>query len=277
MKVTEATRDVFFLDERGKSELRSFLSPSCFPEAISVFESMRTYKGVIFLLREHLDRLKKSAQTIGLKIPHPKPVLENFIFESYAKTSFKEAFLRLTVLKDQVFLFIEPLIKKDLSQGVSIQVTSIKRNTSNSFAPEAKTSSYLNAVLARLEACEAHEVIFLNTQGFVAEGLISNLFMVKKSQLKTAPSVGILDGLTRSFVIKLARSLKINVEETWLTRHDLYNADEVFLTYSSAEIVPVRQIDGRMVGRVVPGIVTRQLKSAYQASVQTYVSKHKIH
>jgi branched-chain amino acid aminotransferase len=274
--MNKSEETVFFLTSEG-AKAQSHLLVSDFPDSISVFESFRTYQGVIFLFDEHLGRLEKSAKTIGLALPFSKKEYKNFMTESFKKTKLKEAFLRLTVSKHQSFLFVTPLKKKskELKTGVAIQFTTVRRNTSNSFAPEAKTSTYLNAILARLDSQEAHELVYLNTFGYVAEGLISNLFLVKNGVLKTTPCVGILDGLTRSFVIKLARSLKLKIEETWLTRHDFYNADEVFLTYSSAEVVPVRQIDGRCVGLKTPGPVVNRLKKAYQQHVQNYVSCHR--
>jgi len=275
MKQSSQDVETFFLQKKG---LKTRISPKVFPNVTTVFESMRTYEGHIFLLSEHLERLQRSANTIGLSLPATREELFGFVLDSFKTSQKKEAFLRLTVAADAVWLFVAPAktYPSDIYQkGVRVAFSAVRRNVSMSAFPEAKSSSYLNGVLARIENQEAHEILYLDAGGYAAEGLISNLFVVRDGALQTPFATGILNGLTRDFVIKLALSMGIPVHETRLTRHDIYNAEEAFLTYSSGELVPIREVDGRQIGTHCPGTMTSQLHQRFGDEVKKIIRQPK--
>ncbi len=249
-----------------------------FPEEeIGIFETLRVYSGKIFRLEEHLDRLEESAKTSGYTFPLNRKVLRGEVVKAVHASGQKEAFVRVTLLQGQAFVFVgerthsEALYRK----GVCLQTTAVKRLASNASFPEAKTTAYQNGVLASLEVRSdaTYEWLFLDQAGYVTEVRIGNLFMVasgnpnSKLELQTPPLVGILNGVTRRFVIECARDLGIPVRESPLTRHDIFNAGEAFLTNTSWEILPVRALDGRLIGRGIPGKLTLKLHKHFKKKV----------
>ncbi len=226
-----------------------------------VFESMKSYGGKIFRLSAHLDRLFESAKTIGLRLPKTREIIAAEIKKCLKGFENGDYFLRFWADSRHTCLAIT-MRKRPQSiyrEGVCLETSSIRRNHINSEPPGAKTSAFLNGVLAvQGLADDRFDRIFLDQNGYVAEGTIWNVFIAKKGILYT-PGSGILDGVTRRFVIECAQKERLPVIETCLTRHDFWNSDEAFLTNTSGEIVPIRSLDGRTIGREIPGALTKKL------------------
>jgi len=258
------------LRKAGLRDPERFLIESLQAETIFVFESLRAYRGIVFKPAEHLNRLFASAQTAGLKIPVSRDDLRKFLNRAAAGADGGDCFLRLTVSEDNVFILITRRVwpPEIYRKGICLQTTASKRSLSHAVPPETKTSCYGPEVLASLGMKpEYFETLFLSPEGFVRETRNSNLFMVKKGSCHTPPSVGILTGVTRNFVMEFAGEEGLDVRETLMTRHELFNADEVFLTNTSGEIIPVREIDSRKIGREIPGSRTRRLMKIFRRKV----------
>src|SRR3989338_2389629 len=263
-------------------------------EETGIFESLRTYGGKIFHLEEHLDRLFESAKTAGFSASSKKagreqsyflrtgPIKNNFVpspldrkrlrrevelalraFKREVPREKKDLFIRLTLFQKKIFVMLGTRVHAPglYRRGVALKTSPVKRSLSNASFPEVKTSSYQNAVLASLEPSGAgtYEWLFLDRNGFATEVRIGNFFMVKEKVLYTPPVLGILNGVTRRFVIKCSFALHFTVKEVPLTRHEIYNADEAFLTNTSWEIPPPRDLDPRRRGRKIPGPMTLKL------------------
>ena len=249
-----------------------------------VFEGIRAYNGSVFKLREHVDRLFYSAKAILLKIPMSHRAICEAVRAACKRNKIRDGYIRLVVTRgagtlgldpnrcsnpqviiiaDKIQLYPETFYKK----GLEIVTVPTTRNHTNAVNPAIKSLNYLNNILAKIEAINAGcvEAIMLNSQGFVAECTGDNVFMLKGGQLLPPPlAAGALYGITRSVAIELAESLGIEAKEPNLTRYDLYNADEVFITGTAAEVVPVVKIDGRQIGSGKPGKLTKKLIKAYQ-------------
>ena len=249
-----------------------------------VFEGIRAYNGRVFKLSEHVDRLFYSAKAILLKIPMSHRAICEAVRAACKRNKIRDGYIRLVVTRgagtlgldpnrcsnpqviiiaDKIQLYPETFYKK----GLEIVTVPTTRNHTNAVNPAIKSLNYLNNILAKIEAINAGcvEAIMLNSQGFVAECTGDNVFMLKGGQLLTPPlAAGALYGITRSVAIELAESLGIEAKEPNLTRYDLYNADEVFITGTAAEVVPVVKIDGRQIGTGKPGKLTKKLIKAYQ-------------
>ncbi len=254
-----------------------------------VFEGIRSYNGLIFKLKEHVDRLFESAHTIMLKIPMTKEQLIQAVKETLSANQLKNSYIRLVVTRGEGDLGLDPrkcrlptvfiiadhivLYPKELYEtGLKLITVPTQRNIPEALNPQIKSLNYLNNVLAKIEAingsCE--EAIMLNAQGYVAECTGDNIFVVSDQRLLTpAAYIGVLRGITRETVIQLAIKNKISVAETVLTRHDLFNAEEVFLTGTAAEIIPVVSVDGRIIGKGHPGPITLKLTKEFHELTQT--------
>ena len=254
-----------------------------------VFEGIRSYGGLIFKLQEHIDRLFESAHTIMLHIPLSKSQLIEVVKESLRVNKLKDAYIRLVVTRGEGDLGLDPrkcrqptvfviadkiqLYPKQLyERGLALITVATQRNVPEALNPQIKSLNYLNNILAKIEAITAgfEEAIMLSASGYVTECTGENLFVTKGRRLLTPPPyVGVLRGITRGTVMELATRQRLDVREEPLTRHDLFNADEVFLTGTAAEIVPVVKIDGRTIGHGVPGPVTKQLQQAFRRLTTT--------
>ena len=250
-----------------------------------VFEGIRAYNGRVFKLREHIDRLFYSAKAILLTIPMSHKALMKAVVETCRRNNLRNCYIRMVVTRGVGTLGLNPnrcrqpsvIIIADKIQlyppsfyrrGLDIITVPTTRNLHSALNPAIKSLNYLNNILAKIEAnnggCE--EAVMLNAEGFVAECTGDNLFIVKGGQLFTPPlSAGALYGITRQTVMDLAREMGIAVSESNLTRYDLFNADECFLTGTGAEVIPVVKIDGRVVGRGRPGPIARELEKRYHA------------
>jgi branched-chain amino acid aminotransferase len=250
-----------------------------------IFEGIRAYNGRVFRLKEHIDRLFYSAKAILLKIPMSHAELMRATVEACRKNELRDGYIRLVVTRGVGTLGLNPnhckkpsvIIIADKIQvypaelyarGMDIVTVPTVRNLHSALNPAIKSLNYLNNILAKIEANNAgvEEAVMLNAEGFVAECTADNLFIVKDGKLLTPPlSAGALYGITRQTVMELAAQLGLPVSEPNLTRYDLFNADEFFLTGTGAEIVPVVKIDGRVVGTGRPGKITKRLVTEYHS------------
>ena len=249
-----------------------------------VFEGIRSYNGLVFKLNEHLDRLYESAHTLMLEIPLPKEKLEKAVIETLQANRLTDAYIRLVVTrgvgdlgldprkckKATLFIIADKIAlypKEYYEKGLQIATVPTVRNHPEALNPQLKTLNYLNNILAKIEATNAgvDEAILLNSQGYVTECTGENIFFIRAKTLVTPPPyVGILKGITREAVMGLAAEMGLAVKEDVFTRHDLYTADEVFLTGTAAEIVPVIRIDNRKIGSGVPGKTTAKLMAEFR-------------
>ena len=254
-----------------------------------VFEGIRSYDGLIFKLREHIDRLFESAHTIMLRIPLSRDELIGVVKQSLRVNRLRDAYIRLVVTRGEGDLGLDPrkcrqptvfviadkiqLYPKALyERGLALITVATQRNVPEALNPQIKSLNYLNNILAKIEAITAgfEEAIMLSHSGYVTECTGENLFIVKETQLLTPPPyIGVLRGITRQTVMELAERGGLEVREELLTRHDLFNAEEVFLTGTAAEIVPVVKIDGRVIGKGSPGPVTKKLQAAFHQVTKT--------
>ena len=253
-----------------------------------VFEGIRAYNGKIFTLDEHLDRLYDSATAISLKIPITKAELAEAIKQTMKANNLADSYIRLVVTRGVGKLGLDPnkcatpqiiiitdtieLYPKALyEKGLDIVTVTTIRNHFSALDPKIKSLNYLNNILAKVESIQAGagEALMLNKDGYVAECAGDNVFIFKNNILRTPPSsAGILVGITRNVVMKLATEMGVQVREELMTRYDLYIADECFLTGTAAEIIPVVKIDGRTIGTGKPGKLTLDLLKRYRDLTQ---------
>lgn len=254
-----------------------------------VFEGIRVYSGNVFRLKEHIDRLYRSAKSILLNIPYTTEELTDIIVQTVRKNELQDAYIRVVVSRGvgdlgldpfkckqpQVVVIAEPLAifpKHLYETGLEIITVATRRNRPDVLSPKVKSLNYLNNVLVRIEAHLANvsEALMLNDQGYVAEGSADNVFIVKNGVLYTPPGyVGALEGITRDAIVEIARELGYVVKEEPFTRHDVYTADEVFLTGTAAEVIAVVKVDGRVIGNGAPGEHTKRLLEAFRRRVVT--------
>jgi branched-chain amino acid aminotransferase len=259
-----------------------------------VFEGIRIYSGRIFKLRTHLDRLYASAKSIRLPMPYAIDQLEQAVRDTVAANDRRDGYIRLCVTRGEGTLGLNPFVCKQPSifiivdsialyppelyeQGMAVITSSVVRNHPAALSPRIKSMNYLNNILAKIEAIDAGvmEAVMLNHLGYVAECTGDNIFLVThrdgRPTLLTPPlHAGILEGVTKGAVEQIAREQNINVLSGDLTKHDLYIADEMFLTGTAAELIPVTKIDGRIIGSGKPGAVTLQLTAAFKHMVQQH-------
>jgi branched-chain amino acid aminotransferase len=244
-----------------------------------VFEGLRSYRGKVFRLEQHLDRLWHSAKAIRLDIPMTRADLAKAVVDTLKVNKIEDGYIRLVVSRGSGSLGLDPnrtsnpqvvIITDHISMypaefyqnGLEIVTASTVRNHPAALSPRIKSLNYLNNILAKIEGLQAGcvEALMLNHKGEVAECTGDNVFLVRQGVLLTPPNdAGILEGITREAVIELARQLGREVREVALTRHDVYIADECFLTGTAAEVIPVVKVDSRVIGSGTPGPVTRDL------------------
>ncbi|MBM4001028.1 MAG: branched-chain-amino-acid transaminase [Planctomycetes bacterium] len=249
-----------------------------------VFEGIRSYRGTVFRLESHLRRLYESAKAICLEIPMTIEAMADAVYETLRANQIQDAYIRLVVTRGSGTLGLDPnrcghpqviIIADRISlypaefydKGLEIVTVSTIRNHSAALSPRIKSLNYLNNILAKIEGLKAGcvEALMLNSKGEVAECTGDNIFLVSRGRLLTPPiDAGILDGITRQVVIDLAREVDWTVLEIPLTKHDVYIADECFLTGTAAEVIPVVKVDNRTIGEGVPGPHTRELMDRFR-------------
>jgi branched-chain amino acid aminotransferase len=252
-----------------------------------IFEGIRAYNGSVFKLKEHIDRLYRSAHMIMLEIPMAKEQMIQAVLETLRKNSLKDSYIRLIVTRGVGDLGLNPkkcvkptiIIITDTitlhkveakEKGVTAMLSWVKRDPVDATSHEIKSLNYLNSILAKIEANIAgvDEAICLDKNGFICEGVAENMFMVKNGKLFTPPScTGALQGITAEEVMRLARRLGYDVEEKNITPYELFNAEEAFFTGTAAEIIPVREINKRTIDSGKPGPITKKLIAEFSKVV----------
>jgi branched-chain amino acid aminotransferase len=253
-----------------------------------IYETMRAYNGTLFLLDRHLERLTHSANAISLKLPMPLEEIRMALKETLRVNNLVEAYVRLHISRGPGEIGLDPALCpaptmiimakqfKDYpveyyERGVSVAIVKTRRNHPLALDPSIKGTNFLNNILAKIESIRAgaYEGIMLNWEGFVAEGTICNIFMVKTGTLLTPPlSIGILEGVTRGLVLDLAYREHIPTQEGAFRPQELMDADECFITNSTIEVMPVTVMDGKPIGNGKPGPVTVALAQAYRDEVR---------
>jgi branched-chain amino acid aminotransferase len=247
-----------------------------------VFEGIRIYNNKVFRHTEHIDRLYESAHHIALDIPLSKEEMIKAVEETIKVNNRTDGYIRLVITRGPGNLGLDPrnckpniiIIADSISlypqelyeNGLKIVTASLIRNHPNALNPRLKSLNYLNNILAKIEAIRAGclEALMLNHKGEVAECTGDNVFIIKKGVLKTPPTdAGILEGVTRNVVMELAKKLNVPFAEATLTRHDIYEADECFLTGTAAEVIAVTECDGRVIGAGKQGPITKKLRDAF--------------
>jgi branched-chain amino acid aminotransferase len=243
-----------------------------------VFEGIRFYNGRVFRMEAHMDRLWESARSICLEIPISRQEMNEALLETIRQNDLREGYVRLIVTRGVGNLGLNPAHCKQPSviiiastitlypeeiyrRGLTVVTVATRRMGPATLNPAIKSLNYLNNVLARIEAnlANADEALMLNDAGNIAECTADNVFVVKRGQIMTPPiTAGALRGITRSVVFDIAHELRIKISEPELTRHDLYIADEAFLTGTAAEVIPMIKVDGRLIGNGKPGEITNR-------------------
>ncbi len=257
-----------------------------------IYETMRIYDGVVFKIDEHIKRLFRSASLIGLTIPLNTDQIKIAIYETLIANALKNAYVRLTISRGRgsigldpdlcseptIVIFVQKLRKYPnafYKNGINLIISDIKRNLKEAIDPRIKSLNFLNNILAKIEAKKkgAYEALMLNANGNLTEGTISNVFFSKDKVLFT-PSIscGILDGITRGLIIEIAKRETLKVKEGRFTKKDIYNADEVFITNTTMEVMPVAKIDNKS---YAVGNITNFLHKLYIQEVNSYIKNVK--
>jgi branched-chain amino acid aminotransferase len=254
-----------------------------------IYETMRVYDGVVFMLDQHIRRLFRSASLIGLSIPFDIDQLKIAIYETLIANALRKAYVRLTVSRGRGPIGLDPdlcveptvvIVAQELKEyplafyknGIDLIIPETRRNAKEAIDPRIKSLNFLNNILAKIEAKKkgAYEAIMLNVNGHLAEGTISNLFFYEDNILCTpSTECGILDGITRGVVIELALREGLKVREGKFTTKEIYSAEEVFLTNTTMEVMPVSKIDDRT---FAVGNIAKLLRKLYRKEVEAYIS-----
>lgn len=249
-----------------------------------IFEGIRVYNGKVFRLDEHLDRLYDSARYLLLDMPLNEAQMRDAILETVARGGLRDAYVRPVISRGVGDLGLDPrkcptptviiivdtiqLYPKDAyERGLRVVTATTRKHRPDALSPQAKTLNYLNNILARIEANQAgvEEALMLTVDGYVSECSADNFYVVHDGVIWTAPvALGILQGVTRGVVLELAASLKIPVHEKAFTLHDVYTADEAFLSGTGAEVGPVVEVDGRPIASGHPGPIVDRLLRAFR-------------
>jgi branched-chain amino acid aminotransferase len=261
-----------------------------------VFEGIRAYNGVVFKLKEHVDRLYRGAHAIMLNIPLTKEQMVQAVVQTLRKNKMKDSYIRLIVSRGVGDLGLDPrkcpkasvIIITDTinikagnasETGVTALITWVRRNPVDATTSEVKSLNYLNSILGKIEAnaCGADEAICLEQNGCIAEGVGENVFIIKNGEILTPPtSTGALSGITAEAIYKLCESLKIKLTVTNLTAYMLFTADEAFFTGTAMEVVPIREVNKRVIGSGKPGPVTKKLMAEFKKVIADPVNGTKI-
>lgn len=249
-----------------------------------IFEGIRLYKGCVFRLEEHLERLEMSAKALCLNMPWTRKEISDIVCESCRRNKLTDGYIRLVVsrgfgdlglspkncpkpsiicIADSIKLYPEELY----TTGMKIITAPTRRVSPAALPPMIKSLNYLNNILAKMEAQQHgfHECLMLNEQGYVSECTGDNVFLIHKGKLITPAShAGALVGITRQVAIEVAQALNIPVVETNITRYDVWNADECFLTGTAAEVIPVIEVDARTIGTGKPGSLTAKILAEFR-------------
>jgi branched-chain amino acid aminotransferase len=240
-------------------------------------------------MKDHMDRLYHSAKAIMLEIPYTKEELGEILLETVRRVGLEDAYIRLIVTRGPGDLGIDPrkcpraavyiiaaaiqlYPKEKHAKGLRCTIASTRRNRPDCLNPQIKTLNYLNNILAKIEAIQSgvDEAIMLNEAGYVAEGAADNIWVVQDGMLCTPPThVGILEGITRKVIMEICEEQKIPFREKNMVVHDLIKADEIFLCGTGAELIPVVEIDGRVIGNGHPGPMFQRVLELFRQRTRT--------
>jgi branched-chain amino acid aminotransferase len=283
---SSATELTIFLD--GKFVPEADAKVSVFDHGLlygdGIFEGIRFYNGRVFKLEEHLERLWDSARSICLEIPMGREEMTEALLETIRRNGLREGYIRLVVTRGVGNLGLNPVQCKSPSVfiiattialypkeayegGLTVVTCATRRTGAAALNPAVKSLNYLNNVMARIEAnlAGADEALMLNDAGNVAECTADNVFIIKRGQIFTPPiAAGALRGITRAVVFDIAAELGLKITETDITRHDVFVADECFLTGTAAEVIPVIKADGRVIGNGLPGEITTRMIARFR-------------
>ena len=254
-----------------------------------VFEGIRFYNGRVFRLKEHLDRLYDSARAICLTVPLTQNEMTRAVLESIRQNQLRDGYIRLVVTRGVGDLGLNPKLCKKATviiiaanitlypaelyqKGLEVITCATRRVSPSALSPAVKSLNYLNNIMAKIEAMQAGagEGLMLNDQGYVAECTGDNIFVIKNGAISTPPiSAGALRGITRQVVIDIAAEFGMPVSEENMTRYELYIADEIFLTGTAAEVIPVVKLDSREIGDGRPGSLTARFIARFRELTQT--------
>jgi len=260
-----------------------------------IYETLRAYTGVVFMIDEHIQRLFRSASKIGLKIPKTHDEIKGAIYKIIRVNRHYEAYIRVSISRGPGHIGLDPALcpeptfviissafkeypREYYKKGVKVAIVDVRRNFKDALDPKIKSLNFLNNILAKIEAKNkgAYEGIMLNYRGYAAEGTITNVFFINKNNVLCTPAidVGILDGITRRIILEVARESGIKTKEGYFTRKDIYSAREVFLSNTTMEVMPVSIVDDVTIGTEI-GKITKMLLSAYKKKVSEYIKKNK--
>jgi branched-chain amino acid aminotransferase len=253
-----------------------------------VFEGIRAYGGRVFRLKDHVERLYESAQAIMLCVPMTQEEMMEAILETLRKNNLRDAYIRPIVTRGFGDLGLDPnkcslatviiiaiewgaMYGSLYEVGLTAVSVAVRRNSLDALSPNIKSLNYLNNILAKIEANVkgGNEAIILDAQGKLSEGSGDNIFIVKDGKIYTPYTLNNLKGITRDAVIEIARASGYEVLERDLGLFDLYTGDEVFVTGTAAEVAPVTKVDGRIIGKGVPGTITKELMAAFKKMTMT--------
>jgi len=257
-----------------------------------IYETLRAYKGTVFMLDEHIDRLFSSASMISLDIPKDGPAIRKAVYDTIRANKHEDAYIRITVSRGAGPLGLDPalcpkptfvIMSKEFvnypvryyRSGVKVAVVNTRRNYKRAIDPAIKSLNFLNNIIAKIEAKEmdAYEAVMLNYRGEITEGTISNIFFIKNCVLCTpSMSTGILGGITRKIILDIAKENKIETDEGRFRLKDLYDAEEVFISNTTMEVMPVSEVDDIIVTKGA-GNITKMLRKAYRKEVSKFLKK----
>lgn len=280
-----------FLNNRLVSDKRALISvfDHGFLYGDGIYETLRVYNGIAFMIDEHIERLYRSASLISLKMRINHEMVKDAIYKTIRANRLSDAVVRISISRGKGPIGLDPELCPEptfviiaysfkghptvnYQRGVKVAIVKTRRNFKGALNPMIKSLNFLNNILARIEAKEkgVYEAIMLNYKGYIAEGTISNIFFVKDDTLCT-PSidVGILDGITRGLIIEIARQKGIKVKEGRFRQQDIYDADEVFISSTTMELMPVNKVDNVKIVQC-PGRITGLLHQAYRKGVKEY-------
>jgi len=254
-----------------------------------VFEGIRSYEGIVFKLKEHVERLFRSANAIMLRVPLSKDEMTKAIIATLRMNNLKDAYIRVVVTRGigdlgldprkcpraSAIIITEPVLQlydtEKMEKGMSMIISWVRRDSVDATSHEIKSLNYLNSILSKIEANNvgADEAIILDSRGFICEATAENIFVVRNGKIATPPpSSGALPGVTAEVVKELAKKLGYAVIEREITPTELYAADEVFLTGTGAGVMHVREVNKRMIGNGKMGPITNRFLEEFRKIVK---------
>lgn len=257
-----------------------------------IYETLRVYNGIVFMIDEHIERLFRSACMIKLKMPRSRETVKRAVYKTVKINRLSDAVVRISISRGSGPIGLDPELcskptfvimanpfkkypQEYYQKGVNVAIVNTMRNFKGALDPMIKSLNFLNNILAKIEAKErgVYEALMLNYRGYIAEGTITNIFFIKDNILCTPEvDVGILDGITRRIIIDIAKELGIGIKEGRFKRENIYNAQEVFISNTTMEVMPVTAVDNIKIGTKI-GNITKMLHIAYKKKVSEYIKK----